>query len=76
MLTRRLPFPILKPEVDVEPETRTMHITVEKISRSTTDRDAPTTKWVAYIDGKVTAEALTRRDALRWARQHANWLSR
>jgi hypothetical protein len=26
-------------------------------------------KWIAYIDGQFTAEALTKRDAIKWACQ-------
>jgi hypothetical protein len=33
-------------------------------------------KWVAYIDGKFTAEALTKADATKWAQQQADWLRR
>lgn len=54
--------------------TAKFDVTVRKIKRYNRAGGA-VWKWVGLINGRESSEALTRRDALKWAQQQADHLA-
>lgn len=54
---------------------QTRKVTVQKLKRYNR-AGGVVWKWVGLVDGHQSSEALTRRDALKWAQENADYLAR
>ena len=54
---------------------KTYEVTVQKTKRHNR-AGGVVWKWVGLVNGRQSSEALTRRDALKWAQEQADYLRR